>query len=55
VIIADAADCGYEYLAFTALPGQGLFIGFNSAQHEEAAQPLLERCCRVLGYEVHLV
>lgn len=55
LVIADSAEFGDEYLSFAALPGQGLFIGYHSRQHEDAAAPLLERCCRVLGYQPHLV
>lgn len=55
LVISDAADFVDDYLSFAALPRQGLFIGYHSKQHEDAASPLLERCCRVLGYEAHLV
>jgi hypothetical protein len=55
LVIADAPQFVDEYLSFAALPGQGLLIGYHSRQHQDAAAPLLERCCRVLGYEAHLV
>ena len=55
MVVADEPDPGEAYLSFAALPGKGLFIGYCSAQHEAAAWPLVERCCRVLGYGPELV
>jgi len=53
--VANTAEFTNEYLSFAALPGQGLFVGYHSQQHEDAARPLLQRCCRALGYESSLV
>jgi hypothetical protein len=55
VVVAEAPECGDAYLTFVALPGDGLFVGYHSAQHEAAAAPLLERCRRALGYQATLV
>jgi hypothetical protein len=55
LVVADDPNPGEAYLSFAALPGQGLFVGYSSGQHEEAAGPLLARCCRVLGYQPELV
>lgn len=55
IVIADVPDFGDAYLSFTALPDQGLFIGYHSARHEHASAALLERCAQVLGYEITLV
>src|SRR4051812_5763816 len=50
VLFADTSDFGDAYLTTTAIPGEPLFFGFSSANHEEAALGLLERCAMVLGY-----
>lgn len=55
LVVADDPHPGDEYLSFAAMPGQGLFVGYSSGQHEETAEPLLERCCRALGYKPHLI
>jgi hypothetical protein len=39
-------------LTTTIIPGEPLFFGFSSAEHERLAMPLLERCARVLDYEI---
>ena len=55
VVIADTLGYGDAYLTFVALPGAELFVGYNSAQHEAVATPLLKRCERALGYLATLV
>lgn len=54
-VVADVPDFVEAYLAFTAMPGRGFHVGYHSAWHEQEAGPLLDRCARVLGYEVTLV
>lgn len=54
LVISDSPDFSDDYLLFVATPNQGLFIGYCSGQHERCAEPLLRRCCRVLGYEARL-
>lgn len=53
-VVADTPDFVDAYLCFTAMPGQGLFIGYHSAEHLEASASLLERCADVLGYRIRL-
>ncbi len=55
MVVADAPDFEDAYLCFTALPGRGFLVGYHSARHEQASGALLERCARVLGYEITLV
>jgi hypothetical protein len=54
LVVADTPDFIDEYLSFASLSGKGLFIDYHSRHHVEAASPLLQRCCSVLGYEAHL-
>lgn len=42
-------------LSFFVRPGDGFLIGYHSAHHEEATNPLLLRCAQALGYMVTLV
>ncbi|RCS40584.1 hypothetical protein DTL42_24750 [Bremerella cremea] len=44
-----------DYLQFTVKPNDGIFIGYVSAEHEAAMRPLVERCARVLGYQIELI
>ena len=53
VVVNEPA--GEVYLDFVAMPDQGLFIGYSSAQHEVSTQELLRRCSEALGYEIELV
>jgi hypothetical protein len=52
VLLADNEDFGFAYLTTCIIPGQPLFFGYSSAQHQQSAQPLLTRCCSKLGYEI---
>jgi len=54
VTIADDS-ASEDYLSFMLRPRSGPLIGYYSARHEAATQPLLERCACVLGYEIILV
>ena len=54
IIIGDAAKPN-AILSFVVEPGEELFIGYESGQHEDAAKPLLERIARALDYEIELV
>lgn len=55
VTVADSPEFTDEYVSFVAMPGEGLFVGYHSAEHERRAAPLLERCGWALGYEITLV
>lgn len=54
VVVADdmASD---DYLRFIVRPDEGIHIGYFSAQHEAAVQPLVERCAQALNYKVVLL
>lgn len=52
VVFADYTASEGECLSTAVIPREPLFFGFSSAQHEEAAGALLERCASVLGYEI---
>jgi hypothetical protein len=54
IVIADEPT-GDAYLDFVAMPDEGLFIGYESAEHEESARALLRRCAGALGYEIGLI
>lgn len=54
VVIADDSTSD-DYLQFTVKPSNGIFIGYSSAQHEAATRPLVERCARVLNYQINLL
>ena len=55
VVVTDDPTSEIAYLSFTVMPGEGLFIGYHSGIHEDAARPLLVRCAQALGYEIELV
>ena len=55
VVVTDDPTSEEAYLSFTVMPGEGLFIGYHSRQHEDAARPVLEQCAQALGYEIELV
>jgi hypothetical protein len=55
VIISDREDFEDDYLTFTAMPNEYPFVSYSSRQHEDAAALLLERACKILGYEAELV
>lgn len=48
------SDDGSEdaYLHFTLWPGEPIFLGYHSTEHEEAARPLLERLATALDYKI---
>jgi hypothetical protein len=52
VVVADSPDYAEAFLSFVAMPEHGLFIGYHSDDHEQAAASLLERCREALGYQV---
>ena len=51
VWISDDPSDELAYVAFTAMDGGDVFIGYSSQQHEERARPIVERCQRALGFE----
>jgi hypothetical protein len=53
VIVADDPDT--VSLRFLIEPNESVFIGYESGEQEETAQPLLERVAQVLDYEIELV
>ena len=55
ITIADDDTHEDAYLSFMVRPDDGILIGYDSAQHEAAAQSLLERCAAALGYQIKLV
>ena len=55
IVVSDREDFDDDYLTFTAMPGGDPFIGYLSRQHEDAAAPLLDRACKILGYRAELV
>jgi hypothetical protein len=55
IVVSDREDFEDDYFTFTAMPGGDPFVGYSSRRHEEAAAPLLERACKVLGYRAELV
>jgi hypothetical protein len=52
VTFYDNSDSEYCYLSTTVIPGEPLFIGFSSSQHEEHSAQLLARCAMLLDYDV---
>ena len=42
---------GLRGRSFMLLPGEPVLVGYSSPEHEQAARGLLERVCRVTGYE----
>jgi hypothetical protein len=52
VAFADDADSADACLTTTIIPGEPLFFGFSSSNHEEASNSLLERCALILGYDI---
>lgn len=49
-----ADDVSEQALSFVVIPGEPLFVGYSSEQHEQETRSLLERCAGALGYEVEL-
>ena len=52
VMFGDDADLEDISLTTTIIPGEPLFFGFSSTEHEEATVNLLQRCARILNYEI---
>lgn len=52
VCFGDDPGCDKSYLCAVVIPGEPLIFEYDSPEHEEAAQPLLERCAKVLGYGI---
>ncbi len=52
VMFCDDSDSEHSYLTTTVIPGEPLFVGFSSSDHEEASARLLEECAMILGYDV---
>jgi hypothetical protein len=41
-----------EHLSMTVIPGEPLIVKFESEEHAAAAQALLKRCAKALGYSI---
>jgi hypothetical protein len=54
VCFGDNPGCDKSYLCAVVIPGEPLIFEYDSLEHEEAVQPMLERCARILGYGVGL-
>jgi len=52
VCFGDNPGCDKSYLCAVAIPGEPLIFEYDSVEHEEAVQPLIERCARILDYGV---
>ena len=52
VLLSDGPASGQADLTTCIFPDHPLFFGYSSAQHQAASRPLLERCAKVLGYEI---
>ena len=52
ICFGDDPGSNISYLCAVVIPGEPLIFEYESAAHEEAVQPLLERCAKVLGYRV---
>jgi hypothetical protein len=53
VIVANDAETS-DYLNFEVRPGDGILIVYRDEQHLVAVRSLLERCARLLDYDVTL-
>lgn len=51
VVVADDMSSD-DYLQFIVKPNDGILIGYFSGQHQDATQPLLDRCARALNYRI---
>lgn len=51
IVLADNADT-LDYVSFEVRPGDSIRIGFRNEQHQAATRSLVERCARLLDYEV---
>jgi hypothetical protein len=52
ICFGDNPGCDKSYLCAVVIPGEPLIFDYESAEHEESVQPLIERCAKVLGYGV---
>ena len=52
VCFGDDPGCDTGYLCAVVIPGEPLIFEYESPAHEEAVQPLLGRCAKILGYGV---
>jgi len=52
VCFGDNPGCDKSYLSAVVIPGEPLIFDYDSAEHEDAVQPLVNRCAKVLGYGV---
>jgi len=50
VCFGDNPGCDKSYLSAVVIPGEPLIFDYESAEHEESVQPLIERCAKILGY-----
>ena len=54
VVIADDSSSD-NYLQFTVIPNEGIFISYFSRQHQDATKQLVDRCAMILNYRVELL
>ncbi|MGQ0750829.1 MAG: hypothetical protein ACT4PS_09875 [Betaproteobacteria bacterium] len=52
VCFGDNPGCDKSYLCAVVIPGEPMIFEYESAEHEESVQSLLERCAKILGYGV---
>ena len=52
VCFGDDPGSDTGYLCAVVIPGEPLIFEYESAAHEEAVQPLLGRCAKILGYGI---
>jgi hypothetical protein len=52
VCFGDDPGSNTGYLCAVVIPGEPLIFEYESALHEQAVQPLLGRCAKVLGYGI---
>lgn len=55
IVVSDRDNFEDDYLLFTALPNEALFVDYCSRQHQDTATALLERVCRILRYQAKLL
>jgi hypothetical protein len=52
VCFGDNPGCDKSYLCAVVIPGEPMIFEYESVEHEESVQALLERCAKILGYGV---
>lgn len=52
VQVADDDSAAERYIHFLVVPEGPLLVGYSAPEHEEACQPLVKRCARVLNYGI---